>query len=184
MIMYHATRLTDEEIVDVKKNGLRILSAAGLLARIDRVADAGLISRHVAQLLKAKHWADKDSRAGLLAFCTRDQLADGHGIGWFVNFWGGEALTMHHAQDEVTGPILWNLGTAVIVELDREQGSDDVMRRSRNGVPAHKIRAIHRFGEPGFEELSQSSKWPDRFKLDRPADADAGAWAQRFAITR
>jgi hypothetical protein len=61
---WHCTRLTDDEIMNTRADGMQLPDVAMLRRRLNDVVEAGLLSQKVADRLKAEHQADDPWRAG------------------------------------------------------------------------------------------------------------------------
>lgn len=182
MKCHHCTRLTDYEIRDICQNGLVPLDAEHLERRIDRLVATNLIDETVRNGLLSRNWARESNRAGKLAFIVSPaDLKSEQDVGWLLNFWGGEALTMHHAENHTTGPILWSIGVACIFEVEHMPGEGEESHRTESGCPKSAIVAVHRYGDREFERLTECSRWSERFSLNRPkATSIYEAWESRF----
>lgn len=95
---YHCTRLLDQELEQIKTQGLRRLSPALLSARIDMAQRVGAIDADEAQQLHRSHWLNNPRqraiREGLLCFFIgRSLLTDYEfSVDHLLSKWGGEAL--------------------------------------------------------------------------------------------
>ena len=69
MVGWHCTRLTDQEIEEISRNGMRLPDGTMLGRRIDAVAEAGCLAPDVARLLKSRNQADEENRTGTVWFC-------------------------------------------------------------------------------------------------------------------
>jgi hypothetical protein len=116
---WHCTRLTDAEIDDIMRNGMRLPDAAMLARRIDALVEAGQLAHDIAQRLKVENQASDENRAGMVCFCFfQPRLAGESGIERFFRHWGGEALHNSHEDDPVTSPAISCIGTPSLVEAD------------------------------------------------------------------
>lgn len=114
---YHCTRLTDDEIDRIKKEGMSLQNRTTLCARIDSLIGEGIISESVGTRLKSENQADDDNRAHMLWFCFFEpHLAGEGGIERFFRSWGGEALYNSHEGDLETGEAIGNIGTPCLIE--------------------------------------------------------------------
>lgn len=119
LIGYHCTKLTSEEIENIRTNGMSVQNADSLSARIERLLFSNLISLEVAQCLKEKNQANDRNRAGKLWFCFFEPfLAGADGIERFFRSWGGEALYNLHESSPITGAALRGIGTPCIIRAN------------------------------------------------------------------
>ena len=186
MVGWHCTRLTDQEIEEISRNGMRLPDGTMLARRIDAVAEAGCLAPDVARLLKSRDQADEKNHTGTVWFCFFPPGRAGeHGIGRFFRHWGGEALYNSHERDPVSSQAISRIGTACLVEanvpiaaLARHcglefnilrrflvgrglpgQGSADYEGRIVRPLPAANVRRVIRFPSPDFLELTRCLEW-------------------------
>ena len=185
---YHCTRLTEEEIVDVKENGLKLRNTSTLYERVNKLLTAHLIRKNVAQSLLNNNQSGDNNRANMLWFCFFPPYLGGqHGIERFFRHWGGEALYNSHEENPVTGKRLQKIGIPCVVEALVPLGSmpnatlpDGQFIRSylkekgyslENGLeyesyitdslnPANIIE-VHQFPSKTFIELTECDYWDD-----------------------
>jgi hypothetical protein len=113
---YHATRLTDDEAADVATNGIRVLSTVLFEERVGRALAARLLTADDAAGLRGRNQVSDDNRSGMCWFVfTRTPLSDESGIERLFRSWGGEALYNSHEDDELTGPLLRQIGSPRII---------------------------------------------------------------------
>jgi hypothetical protein len=185
LLGFHATRLMDHEVREIKTSGLEPLSVELLRRRLVAAQGMGALTAKQTARLLACHQAAEDNRSGRTAFFfTRAQLKDA-GLDRLCRYWGGEALYNWHKDDRETGPLLRNLGMPCIVvaavrATDIERRFDigyhlvNVWCARRNiatdfppefgGVvrthtPAENIIRIIRISDPEFVVLTQHDKW-------------------------
>ena len=119
MVGWHCTRLTDPEIEEISRNGMRLPDGTILARRIDAVAEAGCLAPDVARLLKSRNQADEENRSGTVWFCFFPPGRAGKdGIGRFFRHWGGEALYNSHERDPVSSQAISCIGTPCLVEAN------------------------------------------------------------------
>ena len=186
MVGWHCTRLTDPEIEEISRNGMRLPDGTMLARRIDAVAEAGCLAPDVARLLKSSNQADEENRPGTVWFCFFPPGRAGEdGIGRFFRHWGGEALYNSHERDPVSSQAISCIGTPCLVEanvpiaaLARHcglefnilrrflvgrglpgQGSADYEGRIVRPLPAVNVRRVIRFPSPDFLELTRCLEW-------------------------
>ncbi|MBH0093315.1 hypothetical protein [Pseudoalteromonas sp. SCQQ13] len=117
LIGYHCTKLTVDEIKEIRTNGMLLQNAASLKNRVSCLKDSGLLSADIAQELMNRNQADDGNRANMLWFCFFEPyLAGRSGIERFFRSWGGEALYNSHEDHPVTGNALFNIGTPCVIK--------------------------------------------------------------------
>ena len=115
LVGFHATRLMDHEVEEIKRRGLQIGSEELLQRRLVGAQNAGKLTNEDVTRLFACHQAADSNRVGRTAFFfTRAQLKDA-GLDRLCRYWGGEALYNSHETGPETGALLRSLGTARIV---------------------------------------------------------------------
>ena len=186
IVGWHCTRLTDEEIEAISRNGMGLPDGRMLTRRIDAVMEAGCLAPDVAQSLKSRNQADEENRAGAVWFCFYPPGRAGeHGIVRFFRHWGGEALYNSHERDPITSQAINCIGTPCLVEanvpialLARYGGLElNVVRRFLVGrglparlpadhegrivspLPAANVRCVVRFPDPDFLDLTGCLDW-------------------------
>jgi hypothetical protein len=116
---YHCTRLTDQEIMEIKANGMGLPCPEMLNRRIAALVRSGDLSSAEAVRLSAKNQADEEYRRNRIWFCFYEpKFAGQGGIEDLLRHWGGEALYNSHDSDEEMGPVLRRIGTPCVVEAD------------------------------------------------------------------
>ncbi len=117
LIGYHCTKLTTNEIDDIRTNGMLLQNGKSLKKRISRLEENGLISADIAQLLISNNQADDTNRAKMIWFCFYEpHLAGQFGIERFFQSWGGEALYNSHEERPDTGDSLMKIGTPCLIK--------------------------------------------------------------------
>jgi hypothetical protein len=116
LLGFHATRLVEHEIEEIRQQGLQLLSVELLCRRVEALTTAGAITDQQARRLLGYNQAAEDNRSGRTAFFfTRAQLKDHAGLDHLCRSWGGEALYNYHEDDPETGPLLRSIGIPSIV---------------------------------------------------------------------
>jgi hypothetical protein len=185
IVGFHCSRLHEDDIADLRANGLRPLATDHLFNRIERRFAAGDISLAVARSLQGQHQAADSNRAGMTWFVfTRPPLRDEFGIWRLLRSWGGEALYGLYESDPVIGPVLRSLGTPSIIKAQvrvedlRFKDIGEIMRRGflirrdirvdnngemegyvRTTTGPERIMDIYQLGDPTFECLTHFRKW-------------------------
>lgn len=184
---YHCTRLTDEEVSEIIRNGMRPLSREGLGARIDAVRKAKLVDGDFAKCLLSENQAH--CRAGQIWFCFfPPRRVCERGISHFFRYWGGESLYISHQNETgVIDPRLGAFGTPCLVEaevpiarLNPHSSLEDVLVRNylrRRGhrtreccdhenyaimpIPASCIARVIRFPSRDFVRITRCDQWEE-----------------------
>lgn len=183
---YHATRLTDGERGNVRRNGLEVLSVALLERRLEALLAEDGISSSVHTALMEQHQASDENRASMLWFgFTRRPLRDEWGIARFFRSWGGEALYNSHEDRKTTGPALRIPGRpSIITAVVPVEGVNSFMSVGQRlvniwcegkgisaghgaefegyvkaDVPASCILEITQLGDTAFNEMTRHEEW-------------------------
>ena len=156
LIAYHCSRLTREEIVIIKQDGLRILTADLVNKKLDRSLSHGYLTKAEYERLKnCPHLFESlhnqlDSRTGMIHFCaSRTTLMDGHAVYRLFRSWGGEALYRGHEQDS---HVIGRIGVPCVVVC-----AIPFMRVSQGfrQLSEHLLRYLVS-EEPGLADLSMA----------------------------
>ncbi len=189
LLGFHCTRLADDEISDIRANGLNLPGASLLEKRISGRVQAGEISENLGRRLLNKHQAEDPDRRGRLAFVNmRAVLRSESAVGWLFRCWGGEALYNWHESDPETGPLLRQIGrpciwtVAVPIRWIRSPFNNvgerfvwayltrcgvatghaaDIQSSIAEPLPPDEIIDIVRYEDPAFEALTGCSTWRD-----------------------
>ena len=182
---FHCTRLIDDEVNAILKDGMTPPTPAMLERRINVIEQAGLITRDVARLLVRENDAGSPTRSGRTWFIfTKAPLRSKIGVGSLLRYWGGEALYGRHYSNQEIGPMLAGIGTARIIEaavpLSRmrlisfpgnqmtqqflaTRGVDvsdrDYVDMTELPVAADRIRAVISRRQAAFEALTGCATW-------------------------
>lgn len=182
----HCTRLTQDEIAAIIREGMGLPNLDMLKRRIDAVEAEGLFTPAVAQRLRAKNQAHEPNREMRIWFCFfPPHIGDESGIGCFFRYWGGEALYNSHDADPETGPRIAAIGVPCLIEADvpiaamrqRTSLAFKIVTRflvtrgyqtrepldhedaTVQPLPATAIRRIIRFPEPEFIAHTKCDLW-------------------------
>ena len=122
IIAYHCSRLTTEEIGNIKKEGLRILTADLVNKKLRHCLSHGYLKQTEHDLIKNSSCLSKTlnnqqgQRTGRIKFCAnRETLKDSYGIYRFFRSWGGEAMYWGHEQDPTLAHALGRIGAPCII---------------------------------------------------------------------
>jgi len=183
VVGFHCTRLTRDEIDDVRSNGLRPLSPCFTSQRVDRRVRDGLISPRSAHEFKAANETTAGNRRGMIWFfhCL-STLRDEGAIYRLFRSWGGESIYCRHETNWRPHPVLSRIGTPcivvatlqpsdvgglrsfeerlILVWLDRNRAnaySHDCDTRVQNRVVP--VLEVIEYADPRFEQLTGCSQW-------------------------
>jgi hypothetical protein len=113
---FHATRLTPEEIVDIKQGGMEVLTDDLLSHRLSAAQTSGAMRQSMAEILRGANMANHSNRSGRTHFCfSRDLLGNEMGMRRLFQFWGGEALYGEYEDHPQFGPALRGIGVPCII---------------------------------------------------------------------
>ncbi|MHB8423934.1 MAG: hypothetical protein ACYDB9_02090 [Gammaproteobacteria bacterium] len=123
IVAYHCTRLTPREVVNIKSNGLRVLTADLVRNKIESCAADGhitqtdaeylLSSEYIAHTLENKY----EKRMGHICYCpNRSTLRSGGDVHRLFRLWGGEAIYGGHEDDDRISGVLRRVGVPYIVK--------------------------------------------------------------------
>lgn len=114
---YHCTRLTANEIEQIKKDGMALPNKEMIHKRIESLVRAGHLNSEQANTLKSKNQAHEKNRQNRIWFCFyAPKLAGESRIIRLLRSWGGEALYNSHERDPQMGPILRQIGSPTIIK--------------------------------------------------------------------
>lgn len=114
---WHCSRMTEQELSDIREGGLKLPTSQSLRARIEALQAQGIITRSIAESLICRNQASDPWRVGRIWFCFfPPRLAGEDGICRFFQHWGGEALYNSHERDATTSPVLRQIGIPTVVE--------------------------------------------------------------------
>ncbi|MGF1752098.1 hypothetical protein L4C33_00655 [Vibrio makurazakiensis] len=191
LIGYHCTKLTKDEIEEIRLNGMILQDLESLTKRIEQLKLAGVISGTVASALVERNQANDSNRARMLWFCFFKPYRDSYGIHRFFRSWGGEALYVNHEGLEVTGRVLKSIGVPCVIEakvsiesLNEHYYPYSQMVRvylsskgyiaddgcelegySTLNIPAEQIIAVHEYPSDSFRELTHYDQWDSSIAL-------------------
>ena len=195
---FHYTRLTDDEVACLSRNGPHLSTPETLRDRLDAVvASAGLTQDHAEKLHAASpfHSDQLEARSGKFWMASHPIAIDNSGVAPLLERWGGEVASMWVQEDALSSP-LKTLGKPRIIEVAvplsaTRHGYDAGMAviasfaRSRGSIPSKyafdlfieqplpptAILTIHSAGEQTFEAIGRG--YPARF-----IDVDIGRWKE------
>lgn len=193
VVGFHCSRLTPEEIADVRSNGLRPLSRALTCERIDRLVRQNLVSPAVAAPLKRpdhSRGAKLARREGLISFfhCLSTLRRDAGGLYRLLRYWGGEAVYGHHEErSPETVDALSRIGAPCIVVATLQPSDVGIfgsfeerligvwLDRRRPDAHSHHcdtqvenrslpVLEVIEYADSRFEELTGCSNWHYRIE--------------------
>lgn len=185
IVGWHCTRLCDDEVKNLKRDGMYTLTPETLAARVTRRVQAGDLSKVAGATFASSHKADDEHRQMLWFIFSKNLLRCEFGVRRLFTSWGGEALYICHEEDGHTGPVLRSIGKPCIVEAEipieiidahwepeewvarpffHRRGINDGHDPERDGHIYHaigpeSIRRVISFDEPDFESLTGATKW-------------------------
>ena len=122
IVSYHCTRLTQEEIVDIKQEGLQVLTTNLVNKRLEQCLSHGYLNQVEYERIKNSPHLPKSlndingKRTGMIHFCAnRSTLQDCDAVYRLFRSWGGEALYWGHEEDTDLAPVLGRIGVPCIV---------------------------------------------------------------------
>lgn len=195
---FHYTRLTDDEVADIRQSGIRLSTPETLRLRLDTLVAAGNLSADIAnQLYDASpfHSDQLDARSDKFWMVSHPIAIDDGGVVPLMNHWGGEVASMW-IRNTTLGAHLTKLGKARIIEvaapLDATRHVHNASKavvatfgRARGAIPdrstfdlyvktplpASAVLAVHTEGEEKFAAMGRS--YPAGF-----VDIDVGHWKE------
>lgn len=181
LVCCHCTRLTPDEVEDVRANGLRPLSRELCEERVARRVAAGDFTRDQAQRMLSQYarFGGDELRDGRLwAVLGHAALSDEDGLGAPLAWWGGETIldglppSPHYlvgqaaivefvvrAEQSRVASIGWAFLAQYLYNRDlySEDGAADIC--IAEPVPAADIRRMVLSDAPLFEAWTQASTW-------------------------
>jgi hypothetical protein len=186
---WHYTRLTDDEVEDIQKNGIYPCTLDTLRRRLDAQAAKGLFSTADADALYAAspchHREQQPGRLGKFWMVSDPQPVDDGGVKLLLANWGGESTYFWLEEErleqlvakigrpriiEIAVPLArtpdaYAAGCAVVGAVARtlgcrpERGGFDLYTTEPLGPTA--ILTVHTAGEPTFDKIGRD--YPDGF---------------------
>lgn len=123
LVAYHCTRLTPNEINQVRTNGLRVLSPDLVQDRLEQCVADGLMTTDErdalahSPMLKASLANEHGYRTGMVWLCpNRATIRDSAGVFRLFSLWGGEAVYGGHEDNAQITATLARIGEPAIVK--------------------------------------------------------------------
>lgn len=182
---FHCTRLTKEEIANIKKSGLQPLSSDLINKKLLSLLDSGTIDMNTYHFLLENNLSQENNRKGRIwfFFCI-DTLNDVDGLYRLFRSWGGEAIYNNNENLKEVSKTLSSIGKPCIVlgnikcseissyeskclaekfleiyyhksDIEKSYCDFDLSLNREVG-----ILGIIKLGDDLFEELTGFSKWP------------------------
>jgi hypothetical protein len=187
IVGFHCSRLTEGEIFDVEKNGLRPLSFQFAVNRINTLLEHKFISPNVAKRLLGNNKCKEENRnENVCFFHCLSTLKDESGLHRLFRAWGGEAIYSSHEFNSDIFHELTLVGTPSIVVAslypdevglfnDIEQRIIDVWidriidedcRHDCDTIVRRQVKVLQiiKKEDAAFEELTNYSNWNFEYK--------------------
>jgi hypothetical protein len=116
---FHYTRLTDDEVVTLQRDGIHLSTPASLQSRLDDIVAAGGLTREVADQLYANspfHSDQREARSGKFWMTSHPVAVGDGGVRPLMEHWGGEVASMWMKDEALLAP-LGALGMPRIIEV-------------------------------------------------------------------
>jgi hypothetical protein len=143
---FHYTRLTDEEVGSLKRNGIHLSTPVSLKRRLNDLVRAGSLTHDIAKALYAQspfHSDQLKSRSDKFWMVSHPIAVDDGGVVPLMKHWGGEVASMWVEDETLTSPLAligkprvievsvpmsatrhsYNAGKAVVATFARSRGS-------------------------------------------------------------
>lgn len=195
---YHYTRLTDDESVNLLRDGIHLSTPETLRQRLDAVvASGGLTPSESDQLYEKSpfHSDQLRARSGKFWLTSHPIAIDDNGVVPLMKCWGGEVASMWIRDPALSGSLA-QLGRPRIIEVavplnvtkHAHSAACSIVAtfaRSRGGIPgkqafdlyvenalpANAVLAVRTEGEPEFESMGRG--YPNGF-----VDVNVSRWKE------
>lgn len=195
---FHYTRLTDDEVADLRRSGIHLSTPETLRRRLDALVASGGLPVDIANRFydaSPFHSDQRDARSGKFWMVSHPITIDDGGVKPLMERWGGEVVAFWVSDAALSAP-LTKLGKARIIEiavpLDATRhalvASEAVVAtfgRSLGAIPdksafdlyvqtplpASAVLAVHTEDEATFAAMGRT--YPAGF-----IDVDAGRWKE------
>lgn len=185
---WHYTRMTDDEIDTLQRDGIHMSSPESLQARLDSLVSAGLLKRELAERLFERspfHGDQRRARQGKFWMTSHPTPVDDSGVTRLLRYWGGEVASFWTDDAALLAP-LECIGQSRVLELAvplaltsdsiRAAGAVIATKARAMGciesskafdlhtttpLPASAIIAVNSHGDPAFERVG--CDYPDGF---------------------
>lgn len=122
---FHYTRLTDEEVIDLRRSGIHLSTPETLRLRLDTLVATGCLSADTANRLydaSPFHSDQRDGRSGKFWMASHPIAIDDGGVKPLMERWGGEVASFFVGDLALSAP-LSRLGKARIIEIATPLGA-------------------------------------------------------------
>jgi hypothetical protein len=96
VVGYHCTRLSDREVLEVKTDGLKVLTGSLIEAKVASAVATGDVDAELGDTILRHQWGDDQKREGQIAFfgvrSPFRSLHLRHAYHYLLGEWGGEAV--------------------------------------------------------------------------------------------
>jgi hypothetical protein len=116
---FHYSRLTDDEVTLLERDGIHLSTPATLKHRLDNIVSAGGLTRDVADQLYAQspfHSDQLEARRGKFWMASHPIAVDDGGVEPLMKHWGGEVASMWIRREVLAAPLA-SLGKPRIIEV-------------------------------------------------------------------
>ncbi|MGV6838677.1 MAG: hypothetical protein ACWA40_00640 [Planktomarina sp.] len=116
---WHYTRMTDEDVKGMLKDGIHLSTPETLKQRIDRLVHAGTLTEQTAENLIAAspfQSEQKATRTGRFWMVSHPKPIKHGGVIFLLKYWGGEVASIH-AGDPALLETLENIGFGCVLEI-------------------------------------------------------------------
>lgn len=195
---FHYTRLTENEAMVLRQEGIHLSTPLSLLRRISEVVAAGGLSGATAELLYARSPFQSDqleARLGKFWMTSHPVVVTDSGVEPLLKRWGGEVASMW-IRDKAVCAKLETLGKPRIIEVaaplrvtnqsyQAGKAITATFARSRGSIPSKQafdlytkqplepaaVLQVHTEGDPSFTEMGVN--YPPDY-----VDVDIGRWKE------
>jgi len=197
---FHYTRLTDDEVATLLRDGIHLSTPASLQRRLDDIVAAGGVNGNFADWLYAEspfHSDQLEARSGKFWMTFHPIAVDDSGVKPLMKHWGGEVASMRIPDDALSAQLA-SLGKPRIIELAVPMSATTTRHhyyaggavvatfaRSRASIPPtfafdlyviqplppRAILAVHTEGDAPFADMGRG--YPAGF-----VDVEIGRWKE------
>ncbi len=195
---FHYTRMTDDEVADLRRTGIHLSTPDTLRRRLDALVASGALSADIANRLYCAspfHSEQRDARSGKFWMVSHPVAVNDSGVAPLLERWGGEVASFWVSDATLSAPLA-RLGKGRIVEVAVPLGATRhghaaskaviaTFGRSRGAIPeksafdlyvqaplpAAAVRAVHTEDEATFAAVGRS--YPAGY-----VDIDKGRWKE------
>lgn len=171
---WHYTRLTDDEVEALLRDGVHLSTPESLRRRFDQTVTAGHLTAADAEHLWAHNMFNHqhDSRAGKFWAVSHPQPIDDGGVTPLMKHWGGEAASMW-MQDEAVLARLEGVGRARAVAVAMPLAQCEDFGGPGRSVLAAFARSRGAVAEPSGFDLYAKADLPPSAVLEVLTEGDA-----------